>query len=131
MKHENVEVMRARQFSRIYAGAVAVIAAVWWLVLFAQPESRRPFLWGGLPDTVFFAFFPADLFFVIACGLIYAFNGKRVFWLLSIGAFGYATILTVSLCRAHESGWLGAWLMLAGSATALSLEWMMRRDATA
>ena len=131
MKLGNVEVMRAHQLSRIYAGAVAVISAGWWLVLFAQPESRRPFLWGGLPDTVFFAFFPADLVFVIACGLIYAFSGKRIFWLLSIGAFGYATILTVGLCRAHESGWLGAWLMLAGSVMAFGLEWMMRRDATA
>src|SRR6185436_15179538 len=85
MKRGNVGTMRAHQLSRIYAGAVAVISAVWWLVLFAQPESRRHFLWGGLPDTVFFAFFPADLIFVIACGMIYAFNGKRVFGLLSIG----------------------------------------------
>lgn len=123
--------MRARQLSRIYAGAVAIISAVWWLVLFAQPESRRVFLWGGLPETVFFAFFPADVVFVIGCGLIYAFNGRRVFWLLSIGGFGYAAIVTIALCRAHESGWLGAWLMIVGTVIAFGLEWMMRRDATA
>lgn len=123
--------MRAQQLSRVYAGAVAIISAAWWFVLFAQPESRRAFLWGGLPDTVFFAFFPADVVFVIGCGAIYAFTGKRVFWILSIGAFGYAMVLTVALCRAHESGWLGAWLMLLGSAIGFTLEWMMRRDATA
>ena len=123
--------MRAQKASRVYAGAVAIIAAVWWFILFAQPESRRMFLWDGLPDTVFFAFFPADLVFVIGCGAAFAFTGKRVFWLLAIGAFGYATVLTVILCRAHESGWLGAWLMLVGSAICFTLEWMMRRDATA
>lgn len=123
--------MRAQQASRVYAGAVAIIAAVWWLILFAQPETRRMFLWEGLPDTVFFSFFPADLVFVIGCGAIYAYTGKRVFWLLSIGAFGYATFLTVMLCRAHESGWMGAWLMLAGSAIAFTLEWMMKKDASA
>ena len=121
--------MRAHQFSRIYAGAVAIISALWWLILFAQPESRRVFMWAGLPETVFFAFFPADVVLVIGCGFYYALTGKRVFWLLSIGAFTYAAIVTVALCRAHESGWLGAWLMIAGTIAASALEWMMRRDA--
>ena len=121
--------MRAAQLSRTYAALVAIIAASWWLLLFSDPGARTPFLWAGLPTTVFFSFVPADLVFVVVVPVVYCLTGRRAWWYVFVGAFGYATLFTLALCSKHESGWLGGWLMVLGSAINLALTWGMRKDA--
>jgi hypothetical protein len=108
--------LNAVGLSRVYAAILATFSAGWWGVLLLLPSSRTPFLWSGVPESVFLLFLSADLIFIVAVPALYAWKGDRKHWLIFTGAFGYAAILTFALCIRYQSGWLGAGLMGLGLA---------------
>jgi hypothetical protein len=122
--------MNADRAARSYAALVAAIALGWWLVIGAEPGAAEPFFWAGLPTTVFYSFFPADLFFVVLPAFAYAWTGRRAWWYVFVGSFGYAAVLTIMLCYRQESAWLGAILMAIGAVLNVALTWAMRSHET-
>jgi protein-S-isoprenylcysteine O-methyltransferase Ste14 len=109
---------KVRHAATIYFILQGLAVALWWLLLFTTPASRKCFLLENNSETSLMAFWLADLVF-LAAGSIVA--GWLVFreskfapaalWLVA-GAMSYAALYCLAFAYVTDTGWFGVLLML-------------------
>ncbi|MEO7673753.1 MAG: methyltransferase [Pyrinomonadaceae bacterium] len=91
---------------------------VWWVILFAMPETRSYFQLDADSQTSLLAFWLPDAVFIAAASLAASYlvflrnrYETAAMWLVT-GAVSYAAIYTLSLASITDVGWLGVVMMI-------------------
>ena len=107
--------MRHTCWSKPYSACVAIGTALWWALLLTLPQIKALFLWPTLPDTVLYAFLPADIVFMVLVPLAWFSRPSGPLWNVHRVGTHYATAVTVTLCLLTKGAGLGAALMIVAS----------------
>lgn len=132
---------KVRRTAVIYYLIQGLAVALWWIVLFAQPEVRTYFQLESGSQASLMAFLLPDAAFIgagslIAAYFVYSRNRfeSAALWLLT-GAVSYAAVYTFALVLTTDHGWLGVTMMMPAMlwtgvfATALTIKSDMFRQA--
>lgn len=109
---------KVKRSGAIYFAVQGLGVAVWWLLLFSTPSSRKYFLLESGSEVSLMAFWLADLAFLSAGSLAVSWLIYRdskyapaALWLVA-GAVSYAALYCLAFTYVTDTGWLGVLLML-------------------
>src|ERR1041384_2608146 len=110
--------MKVKRAAIIYCEIQGAGVALWWLLLFSVPSSRKYFLLENNSEISLMAFWLADLAFLAAGSLATSWlifrenkHAPLAMWLVS-GAVSYAALYCLVFTYITDVGWLGVILML-------------------
>jgi protein-S-isoprenylcysteine O-methyltransferase Ste14 len=105
-----------RHLASLYFAVQGVAVFLWWILLFAVPDTRAYFRMGD-SDAILLAFWLPDLFLLavgslVAAVLIRSDSGLMQFvvWFV-VGTIAYATLYCLAFAMMTDTGWLGVVLM--------------------
>jgi len=109
---------KVRRAAAIYFMLQGIAVALWWLLLFSIPSSRKYFVLESNSETSLMAFWLADLVFLAAGSMAASWFVLRdskyapaALWLVA-GAVSYAALYCLAFAYVTDTGWLGVILML-------------------
>jgi protein-S-isoprenylcysteine O-methyltransferase Ste14 len=105
-----------RPLATLYFAGQGAAVLLWWLLLFAVPDSRAYFRMGD-SDTILLAFWLPDLFLLAIGSLLASIFIRRdsdlmliVVWFV-VGTIAYATLYCLAFALLTDTGWLGVVFM--------------------
>jgi protein-S-isoprenylcysteine O-methyltransferase Ste14 len=110
--------IKVKRAAAIYFILQGLAVALWWLLLFTTPASRKYFILENNSETSLMAFWLPDLMFLaggslVAGWLVFRDNKHApvALWLVA-GAMSYAALYCLAFAYITDTGWLGVILML-------------------